>query len=200
MKTSLLPLLLPAPVALVLGAALMTQSQASLAETPFVSDAEPDVPRSVGEGRKWQEGPVRLPSWPKDRNLVEVKLDGPSEGLRYFVDTQSLVTAADGVVRYTLVTESGTGARNLSFEGLRCTPKGRYKVYAYGAGGGFTPTRAAEDWRVISDRAGERVHFELWRHYLCDARQLRPRSRKDQIRMLRSGRVPQVEDSAFTPQ
>ena len=167
------------------------------AETPFVNDAEMGPPSSVKEGRKWQEESVRMPPWPRDADLVEVKLDHSDTAFRHFIDTKSLSTGGDGVVRYTLVAESDSGARNVSFEGLRCTPKGKYKTYAYGAGSRFTPTSIAEDWRPVDERAGDRLHFELWKHYLCVPRLFQPRPKKDQVRILKSGRVPAIENSGF---
>lgn len=171
------------------------------AETPFVNDAAPDAPSSVREGRQWQEEAVRIPAWPKDGDLIEIKVDGSDGRFRHYIDDKSLTTGSDEVVRYTLITESGSGARNVSYEGLRCTPKGRYKVYAYGAGPGssgrFAPTGIAEEWREIEQRGGDASRYELWRHYLCVPRLFKPRDRKDQVRMLRSGRVPQVENAGF---
>ncbi|MCF7992853.1 MAG: CNP1-like family protein, partial [Thiohalocapsa sp.] len=168
------------------------------AETPFVNDAEMPVPSSVREGRKWQEeASVRLPAWPRDKDMIEISVDGGDARFRHFIDRASLSTGSDGVVRYTLITESAGGARNVSFEGLRCTPKGHYKVYAYGAGGDFSPTGIADEWRQVDARASNPVHYDLWRHYLCVPRLFKPRATKDQVRMLRSGRVPGVENAGF---
>lgn len=168
------------------------------ADTPFVNDPEMGAPSSVREGRKWQEETsLRLPAWPKDGNLIEISVDGGDDRFTHSIDRASLSTGSDGVVRYTLVTESASGARNVSYEGLRCTPKGRYKTYAYGSGGSFSPTAIADEWREVDPRSGDPVHYDLWRHYLCVPRLFKPRATKDQVRMLRSGRVPGVENTDF---
>jgi hypothetical protein len=167
------------------------------AETPFVNDPEMDAPSSVRDGKKWQEQAVRMPAWPKDADLVEIKLDGPADDFRHSIDTRSLTTGGDEVVRYTLVTESASGARNVSYEGLRCTPKGKYKTYAYGSGSRFSPTGNAEQWLEIDERGRDRFRYELWRHYLCVPRLFKPRDYKDQVRMLKSGRVPQLDNAGF---
>lgn len=169
----------------------------ALAETPFVNDPEMDAPSSVQDGKQWQEQAIRLPAWPKEAGLVEIKVDGPDDDFRHFIDIRSLATGSDDVVRYTLVTESGSGARNVSYEGLRCTPKGEYKTYAYGDGSRFVPTRTGGQWQRIDERARDRFRYDLWRHYLCVPRLFEPRDRKDQVRMLKSGRVPQVENAGF---
>jgi hypothetical protein len=166
-------------------------------DTSFVNDAEPDTPRSVKPGRKWQEGDYTLPAWPRDQDLVEVKLDGPEQALTHYVDQQSLRTGDDGVVRYTLVTESASGTRSVSFEGLRCTPRGRWKTYAYGIDGRFEPTAISDEWQEIRNQASDPVHYDLWQHYLCIPRAFEARPRADQVRMLKSGRVPRVENAGF---
>jgi hypothetical protein len=169
----------------------------SYRDTPFQSDAEPDAPRSAKPGRKWQEGDFSLPAWPADGDLIALKLDGPEQPFTYFIDERSLQTGADGVVRYTLVTKTASGARNISFEGLRCTPNGRWKTYAYGTDGRFEPAGMAGDWRRIGQAGDDPLHFDLWRHYLCIPRAFKPRPTSQQVRALKSGRVPQVENAGF---
>ncbi|MGD9410021.1 MAG: CNP1-like family protein [Thiohalocapsa sp.] len=168
-------------------------------DTPFKPDPEAPTPRSVTDGRQWQEGDYALPAWPRDDDLVEVKLDGPQQPLTHYIDTRSLRTDPDGVVRYTLVTESPSGARNLSFEGLRCTPQGRWKTYAFGADGRFTRTQADAAWVTVSKTGNDPLHYDLWRHYLCIPLAFEARPKRDQVRMLESGRVPQVENARFLP-
>lgn len=168
-------------------------------DTPFKPDAEPDVPKSVKPGRKWQEreDEVRLPAWPRDGDLIEVKVDGPARPTTHYIDRRSLNTGRDGVVRYTLVAESPNGTRNLNFEGLRCTPKGHWKVYAYGANGRFEAIAGPIQWRQVGAQTSDPLHFDLWRHYLCVHRGFTPRPTRDQVRMLKSGRVPSVENTGF---
>ncbi len=198
------PLLRPA---VLVGAAIgllllaLASAQPALAQgyqdTPFKPDAEPDAPKRVKPGRKWQEEAVRLPAWPRDGDLVEVQLDGPAQTLTHHIDTRSLATGRDGVVRFTLVSESRSGTRNLSYQGLRCTPRGRWKTYAYGMNGKFEPTAVADQWREIRSQRTEPLHYDLWRHYLCVHRTFAARPKRDQVRMLRSGRVPEVENTGF---
>ncbi|WP_058554496.1 CNP1-like family protein [Thiohalocapsa sp. ML1] len=166
-------------------------------DTPFVNDAAPDAPKSVRPGRAWEEADYRLPAWPRDADLIEVKLDGPQQPLTHYIDARSLQTGSDGVVRYTLVTETASGARSVGFEGLRCTPKGRWKLHAVGSDGRFTPPRMGDDWQEISATAPDPLHDELWRHYLCIPRAFSARATRDQLRMLKSGRVPRVENAGF---
>lgn len=154
-------------------------------DNAFVSDAEPDIPESVRDALPWQEGETRLPPWPKDADLIELHLDGPRSELRYLLDGRHLSIGADDVVRYTLVVEGRNGHRNVSVEGLRCTPKAVYKLYAFGQGGRFVPIDDPQ-WQPISGRLSQdRHHVELWRHYLCEPRAFRPRPRDEMLRLLR---------------
>lgn len=182
-------------IALSLG--LLAAAANAQAESPFVFGPEEVVPKSVKPGAKWQEGRVTLPAWPEDQNLIRLSLDQAEPRFTYYVDRSSLKVGADGVVRYILVAETSSGSRNLSFEGIRCTPNGAYRVYAFGHAGRFELIDGDDEWRQI-DRAGANpARYELWHHYLCVPRLFRPRSKPDQVRMLRSGRVPEIENSGF---
>jgi hypothetical protein len=176
---------------------LLTTVASAVAESPFVFGPEEVVPKSVKPGAKWQEGSVNLPAWPQASNLIEIPLDRPDERFTYFLDRASLATGSDGVVRYTLIAESHTGARNLTFEGIRCTPNGVFRIYAFGQDQTFQIAQTGDDWQAIGTAGTKAVRHELWRHYLCVPRLFKPRPKTDQLRMLRSGRVPDIEQSGF---
>lgn len=163
----------------------------------FVNDAEPDTPRSVRDAEYWREGQYRLPPWPQDKDLIEVQLDSPNPSFQYFIDGRHLVTGEDQVVRYTLVAKSRTGATNTSFEGLRCSPTGEHRVYAYGHQRAFEPTGAETDWQAIDRTGADPIRHELWAHYLCIPRKFAPRPTKDQRRLLESGRVNEYDNAGF---
>jgi hypothetical protein len=165
-------------------------------ERTFIDEAEPTVPSSIKDAEPWKEIRAPLPPWPKDSDLIEFQLDSPSP-FRYYIDGQNLTIGADEVVRYTLVAESSSGSRNLSVEGLRCTPKGVFQVYAYGSRGSFQPLQET-DWLRIQDQPGDELHRELHRHFLCGPLTFQPRPKKDMIRALR-GRVSERENSGFLP-
>lgn len=166
-------------------------------ETVFVNDAEPAAPQSVTDPEHWREQALTLPAWPREADLLPVPLDTPNTAFAYLIDTRSLTTGADQVVRYTLVAESASGARNLSFEGLRCSPNGQYRVYAYGHNGRFEPLAAPETWRALARADSDPARLELWRHYLCVPRKFAPRPRRDQLRLLKQGRVEGYDQTGF---
>jgi hypothetical protein len=116
------------------------------------------------EERNWREGEVRVPSYPKAENLIEFFVSAASS-FRFFIDRASLSVGKDGVVRYTLVARSPSGAENVSYEGIRCRT-GIYKVYARGRSDGTWSERPG-DWRAIEPKSVQRWHNELRRDYFC---------------------------------
>lgn len=176
---------------------LLTATAAAQAQSPFVFGPEEVVPKSVRPGEKWKENRVTLPDWPKNEDLVELSLDRADTRFTYYVDKQSLATGEDGVVRYTLVSETAAGSRNLSFEGIRCTPNGAHRIYAFGQDGRFQVATADGEWQGIDHSGADPARHELWRHYLCVPRLFEARPKRDQLRMLRSGRVPEIENRGF---
>ncbi|NCA69782.1 MAG: hypothetical protein EOM91_06680 [Sphingobacteriia bacterium] len=168
---------------------------AMAADNAFVPDAEPPVPASVRPGAPWQEAPTQLPPWPSEADLVELVLDGPRSSLRYFIDGRHLRVGSDGVVRYTLVARAPGGASNVSVEGIRCTPRGAYKLFAIGLEGRFE-TLADSEWQPISELSSERYRDALWRFHLCVPLAFRPRPETDMIRSL-SGHLAPRQNMGF---
>lgn len=109
-----------------------------------------------------------------------------ASSFKFFVDSASLSTAEDGVVRYALVVRSAEGAENITYEGIRCET-GEFRIYATGAGGAWNP--AAGAWRRIEPRSVQRWHNALHQEYLCPLGQ--PiRSAAEGVDALRSGDHP----------
>lgn len=166
-------------------------------DRPFIDEAGSPLPSSVEDkDRSWKEGATNLPPWPNDRDLVEFSVDDPESRFRYYIDGKHLSIGADGAVRYTLVVESRSGVRNLSFEGLRCTPSGIFKVYAYGNNGRFEAIDG--DWISIPGRHRDKVHRDLRKHILCIPRGFEPRSKQDMIHAMRT-RASSAASTGFLP-
>lgn len=165
-------------------------------ERAFIDTPEPPTPSSVEAGKPWEEAGYSLPPWPREEDLIAFTLDRPSS-FRYFLDGRHLAVGSDGVVRYTLVAETASGARNLSVEGLRCTARGQYRIYAYGRGGRFHPVDEARSrWLGVHDHPGDALHRELHGHFLCGPRTFAPRPEGDIIRALR-GRIGERDNAGF---
>lgn len=184
-------------LSLALCLSLLTGLPALAGENAFVNDPEPPGPSGFKDGKPWTEIQRPLPPWPKDADLVEFEPDSPTQSpFRFYIDAAHLEIGSDLVVRYTLVAEASDGTRNLSVEGLRCTPRGTYKVYAFGAADHrFTPM-AGSDWQPLSFNPAERYREDLWRYHFCIPRAFKPRPQKDMLRSLR-GRIAPQQNSGF---
>jgi hypothetical protein len=68
----------------------------------------------------WVENKVdTLPALPQDSDLLPFTVS-QNTPLTFSVDKSSISVGDDGVVRYTVVASSPSGARNVNYEGIRC--------------------------------------------------------------------------------
>lgn len=117
------------------------------------------------ETRPWQELEVTLPKAPTAAEILPFFVSATTEH-RYFIDGDSLTVGTDGVVRYVLVVETGGGARNVSFEGMRCVTRER-RIYASGRRDGTWSKSRNNAWQRIQDNALNRHHAALFLEYFC---------------------------------
>jgi hypothetical protein len=135
---------------------------------------------------KWAESPVVLPSPPKDSDLLRFDVSRASRNV-FYVDAASLSVGDDGVVRFTLVIESPSGVKNISYEGMRCSSAER-RVYAFGEVGGGWSLARQQAWQVIRGNSLNRHYAALYSEYFCiPGREVR--SASDALTVLRRGGV-----------
>ena len=120
--------------------------------------------RGAGEARTGRRPRLALPPYPKDADLIEFQVSSGAT-FRFFIDAASLSVGTDGVVRYTLVARSPSGAANVSFEGIRCSTQVVQGVRA-GDGRPLVARRRAT-WRDIEAKTIQRWHNVLYCEYLC---------------------------------
>lgn len=114
--------------------------------------------------KPWAEVEVQLPSFPEEGNLIPFRV-GASSDTVYQVDGKSLSVGADGVVRYTLLVISPSGARNISYEGMRCATAER-RLYAFGRPDKTWSKARSDKWVRI--RGSSNNHqVELYGNYFC---------------------------------
>lgn len=120
------------------------------------------------DNAKWQELQHQLPPYPKPENFIAIPLGARSSN-QFFVDFASVTAGDDGVVRYSMVIKSPSGAETVSFEGMRCET-GERKLYAFGRasekGGEWSRNRYAR-WEPIQGRSLNDFRRELFFHYFC---------------------------------
>jgi hypothetical protein len=162
-------------------------------DSKFYSPHETDNPNV--EEYEWSEQGAKLPPFPEDDNLIEFQVTRPNASFNYFIDADSVsYTEADGIVRYTVVIKSRSGAKNVAFEGMRCTTN-EYKTYAFGNGKGqFVKPRRIE-WKAIAENNYTRYRSDLAEFYFCNIRILNLSTEKI-ISELKYGR-PEARESGF---
>lgn len=101
---------------------------------------------SMIDGPEWKESEVPPPPAFDVSKLVNV--DGVvNSPLVFGVDPSTIrITGSDSVVRYVMVATSSSGARNVMYEGIRCST-GEVKTYARYSPEGKWNTAANPEWR-----------------------------------------------------
>ena len=115
--------------------------------------------------KPWVELSAQLPPYPKADNLIKFNVSSATRH-RHFVDTASISVGEDKVVRYTVVIEATGGARNVSFEGMRCET-GERRLYAYGQPDGTWSKARNAGWEDIKFRSLLSYHKALYEDHFC---------------------------------
>jgi len=115
--------------------------------------------------KPWVELSAQLPPYPKAENLVEFNVSSATRN-RHFVDTASISVGEDKVVRYAVVIEAAGGAKNVSFEGMRCAT-GERRLYAYGQPDGTWSKARNAQWAGIKLRSLLSYHKALYEDHFC---------------------------------
>ena len=117
------------------------------------------------ETKPWREITVQFPATPIDANLLPFDVSATATQ-RFAIDAKSLAVGADGVVRYTLVTRSQAGAKNVSYEAIRCASL-EYKIYALGHADETWSRARRDQWQPIVNNAMNRQQAALVQDYFC---------------------------------
>lgn len=119
------------------------------------------------ESREFKELEFALPALP-GAGLIEFFVSSASS-FKFFIDQKSLSVTQDGVVRYTLVARSPSGAETISYEGIRCGGQALVRVYAFGNAGKWS-RNADTNWRTIEPKSVQRWHNVLRGQFFCPSR------------------------------
>jgi hypothetical protein len=84
----------------------------------------------------------------------------------FFIDGESINIGDDGVVRFTMVVKSPSGAENISYEGIRCETT-EQKFYAFGRRDGTWSNARSPTWRKIQYKDVNRQWATLYSYYFC---------------------------------
>ena len=140
------------------------------------------------EKQSWQEMEHQLPPAPKKESLLPFYVSAATDNL-FFIDASSLSVDADGVVRFVLVVETSGGARNVSFEGMRCETRER-RMYASGRRDGSWSKSRVNQWLPLRDAVANRHYAALYFDYFCPSGIIANKT-ETVLRALRSGGFPE---------
>jgi len=143
------------------------------------------------ETKPWQEIKVQLPAAPRPDVLLPFYVSASTEN-RFFVDSSSLNVGEDGVVRFVLVVVGSEGARNVTFEGMRCEAKER-RMYASGRVDGSWSRSRNNDWVRIRDAVANRHYATLYLDYFCPGGVI-VRNAQEAVEALRRGGHPAAKN------
>ncbi|GGC82023.1 CNP1-like family protein [Undibacterium terreum] len=114
--------------------------------------------------KDWKEVAAQLPEAPKTENLVPFYDSGTQS---FAIDIKSIIVASDNTIRYTLVSVSRGGARNISYEAIRCESFEK-KLYAFGRPDGTWSRSRRNEWTPISSLGANKQHTNLAVDYFCE--------------------------------
>lgn len=115
--------------------------------------------------RQWQELDVQFPSPPVGDALIPLYVSAATAN-RFYIDGSSLSVGGDQVIRYVLVVETPGGARNVTYEGMRCESRSR-RIYGSGRPDGTWSKARNSEWVRILDAYANRQHAALFLEYFC---------------------------------
>lgn len=134
------------------------------------------------QDKPWAEVAVQLPPYPKAENLIPFNVSSATRN-KHFVDAESISVGTDNIVRYTVVIEAAGGAKNVSFEGMRCDSAER-RLYAYGHPDGTWSKARNAGWEDIQLRSLLSYQKALYEDHFCPDF-IRVKDGKEAVRNLR---------------
>ena len=135
--------------------------------------------------KPWAEIEVQLPAFPKEEDLIPFRV-GAIRDRQFMVDVASFSIGSDDVIRFTVVVISPVGARNISYEGLRCAP-GERRLYAFGRSDRTWSKARSNNWTKIRGD-GNQYPVALFVDYFCSIGERTIMTPGDAVRVLRYGR------------
>lgn len=139
--------------------------------------------------KPWVEQLAQLPPYPDLNKLIPLTVQ-ISIDYQHAVDPESITIGDDGVLRFTLVSLSSAGARNVTHEGIRCETNER-KLYAIGRDDKSWSKPRESEWQSLDFVKQFYAQRELAKNLLCPDKQI-IKSREEAIRVLKEGKNPTI--------
>lgn len=139
--------------------------------------------------KPWVEQLAQLPPYPDLSKLIPLTVQ-TSTDYQHAVDPESISIGDDGVVRFTLVSRSSSGAMNISYEGIRCETNER-KLYAIGRDDKTWSKPRVSKWQSLDFVKQFYAHRELSKNLLCPDKHP-VRTKEEAINVLKTGKNPSI--------
>jgi hypothetical protein len=140
------------------------------------------------EEKPWEEVAVQIPAFPAEEDWIEFRIGAVSDK-KFFIDVKTLSLGSDGVVRYSLLVLTDQGAKNISYEGMRCSSAER-RLYAFGRSDKTWSKARNNQWVKIAGGSNNH-HVDFFTMLFCRNGAVPFRNDEDLRRALRSG-TPQL--------
>jgi len=128
----------------------------------------PDLGGGFIEAEKWKESDVTIPPFPVSGDLIKVEVDRVDMPFSFYIDSKNISSITNNdLIRYTVIIESDSGAKNVLFEGLRCQA-GEYRTYAYGTYDNKFSKANVSNWQRITDTGFMAHRYNFYKHYMCN--------------------------------
>ena len=121
---------------------------------------DPDAKEKETPEIDWQ-----VPAPPVAENLLSFYVSR-STRQSFAIDAKSLTVDTDGIIRYTIIGTSAGGAKNISYEGIRCQQFRETTVCGRQCGR-YLDARTNSEWLPIAITGTNLQHAELAQNYLC---------------------------------
>lgn len=139
----------------------------TLSVTATAADLRPYENTNVPEEADWKETEVPPPPAFDTSRLVTFDV-AASSALVYGVDPATIqISTKDGLIRYVMVASNESGARNVLYEGIRCTT-GEFKTYARYSAEGKWIAATDPQWKSMYDNAPSKHPLRLAKAGFCD--------------------------------
>jgi hypothetical protein len=157
---------------------------------PLAVHAQKTLDYEFDNEKPWVEIQAQLPPYPKPENLVQFDA-GPASTNLHYVDAPSLTVGEDGVIRFSLVIKSPSGAMNVSYEGIRCQTAEK-RTYAYGRNNNTWLQARASRWVDLENIAQNYAERALYRYFFCPLGEDMVKDADEAIRALKAGTHPRA--------
>lgn len=138
---------------------------------------------------KWTENKVEaLPPLPRAADLLSFDVS-QNTPLHFAVDAKSIDVGSDGVIRYTVVISSPSGARNVNYEGIRCDTYEWRQYAGLNAEHDGWDHSVATRWRRIENGDLNAYQAALYKDYFCANKMPSSPSAKTIVNNIRYGRT-----------